>query len=150
MICLMLSVLLVTNDTKTSINKVLDDWHKAAASADEAAYFNALSEDSIFLGTDATERWNKSAFRRFSHPYFAKGKAWTFAATRRDVILHADGKLAWFDEDLKTQNLGPARGSGVVRLDKDGWRIVHYNLSITIPNEKFPAVKKLLEQDQNK
>lgn len=148
--CLVFAILFSSMDAQSSINKVLDDWHHAAAKADENAYFNAMTEDSIYLGTDATERWNKTAFRKFAHPYFAKGKAWTFAATRRDVMLSADGKLAWFDEDLKTQNLGPVRGSGVLRLEKDGWKIVHYNLSVTIPNEKFPAVKKLLDEEVKK
>lgn len=134
------------SDARSEITKVLDAWHLAAAKADEAAYFKHLSEDSIYLGTDATERWDKAAFQKFAHPHFAKGKAWNFVATRRDVIVAQDGKLAWFDEDLKTQGLGPARGSGVLRLDDGVWKIVHYNLTITVPNEKFAAVKKVLDE----
>lgn len=137
---------LLAQDPKVEIASVLDAWHLAAAKANEDAYFGHLSEDSIFLGTDATERWDKKAFRAFSHPHFAKGKAWTFAATRRGIMLSGDGKLAWFDEDLKTQNLGPARGSGVLRLESGIWKIVHYNLTITVPNDKFAKVKKLLEE----
>ena len=146
MIALIILTTLNLNDTREVINKVLDDWHLAAAKADEDAYFKHLSENSIFLGTDATERWNKIAFRQFAHPYFAKGKAWAFSATRRGVSISDDGKIAWFDEDLKTENLGPARGSGVLVMEKEGWKIVQYNLAITIPNDKFPAVKKLLEE----
>lgn len=127
------------------IARLLDVWHMAAAKADEETYFKYLSDEAIYLGTDATERWTKEEFRKFAHPYFAKGKAWTFEAVKRGVHLSKDGKIAWFDEELKTQNLGPARGSGVLVLEKDGWRIVQYNLSITIPNERFDAVKKLLE-----
>ncbi len=131
---------------KAAINKVLDDWHAAAARADETAYFGLLTEDAIFLGTDATERWDLPAFRKFAHPHFAKGKAWSFRATRRAVMIGAAGRLAWFDEDLATPNLGPARGSGVLRkLPDGGWRIVHYNLTITVPNERFKEVKALLE-----
>ena len=87
-----------------------------------------------------------SEFRKFAHPHFAKGKAWSFRATRRAVMIGAAGRLAWFDEDLATPNLGPARGSGVLRkLPDGGWRIVHYNLTITVPNERFKEVKALLE-----
>lgn len=131
---------------ESQVAKLLDDWHLAAAKADEATYFKYLSEDSIYLGTDATERWTKEEFRKFAHPYFAKGKAWTFSANRRGIQFSKDGKIAWFDEELKTQKLGPARGSGVLVLEIDGWRIVQYNLSITIPNDKFAAVKKLLDE----
>jgi ketosteroid isomerase-like protein len=128
------------------IARVIDDWHDAAARADEDRYFDHLAEGSIFLGTDATERWTKSAFRAYAHPHFARGDAWTFRSTRREIVLHDDGRLAWFDEDLDTEGLGPARGSGVVRRDPDGrWRIVHYNLTITVPNERFAEVRTLLE-----
>src|SRR5262245_33635655 len=77
-------------DPKTAvaeINETVDAWHAAAARADENAYFALLSEDAVFLGTDATERWNKQAFRKYAHPHFKKGKAWSFRAARRDVML---------------------------------------------------------------
>ena len=54
------------------------------------------------------------------------------------------GEVAWFEEDLETQNLGPARGSGVLALLGGRWRIEQYVLSLTIPNQKFAAVKELL------
>ena len=142
---LLLSVILHV-DARADINKVLDDWHLAAAKADEDAYFGHLTEDSVFLGTDATERWDKAAFRKFAHPYFAKGKAWTFTSARRGVSFSRDGKVAWFDEDLKTPNLGPARGSGVLVLENNGWKITQYNLTITVPNDQMGAVKKMLEE----
>lgn len=129
---------------RIAIEAVIDGWHAAAARADEDAYFDAMTEDAVFLGTDATERWDKAAFRAYAHPHFAKGKAWSFRATRRDVIIDEGGALAWFDEDLATPNLGPARGSGVLRKDGSAWRLAHYNLAITVPNERFDDVKKLL------
>lgn len=131
-----------------AIEAMLDDWHAAAAAADEERYFGHFTDDGIFLGTDATERWTVEAFRAYAHPHFAKGKAWSFRAVRRDVVLDPGGRLAWFDEDLATPNLGPARGSGVVRLGTDGrWQIAHYNLALTIPNEKMDAVRALLSAD---
>jgi hypothetical protein len=54
------------------------------------------------------------------------------------------GDLAWFDEDLETQNLGPARGSGVLSLRDGKWLIEQYVLSVTVPNERFRAVRELL------
>jgi ketosteroid isomerase-like protein len=124
---------------------VLDDWHAAAAKADEERYFSHFSADAVFMGTDATERWDVPAFRAYAHPHFAKGKAWSFQATRRAVKVDGSLRIAWFDEDLKTAGLGPARGSGVmIRGPDGGWRIAHYNLAITVPNERFDEVKSLL------
>jgi ketosteroid isomerase-like protein len=128
-----------------AINAVVDGWHEAAARADEQRYFAHMSDDAVFMGTDASERWDKAAFQIYAHPHFAKGKAWSFRASRRAVMLSHDGSVAWFDEDLVTPNLGPARGSGVLRKQGEDWRIVHYNLTITVPNERFKEVKTLLE-----
>ncbi len=120
---------------------MLDDWHLAAASADFARYFGHLADDAVFLGTDATERWTKAAFETYARPHFAKGKAWTFRATRRAVRFAGSG-YAWFDEDLETLGLGPARGSGVLALRDGRWRIVQYNLALTVPNERFALVRE--------
>jgi hypothetical protein len=127
---------------EAAIAEVLDDFHDAAARADEARYFGHLDPDSIFLGTDATERWDKAAFQAYAHPHFAKGKAWAFRAARRTVRVHPTGDVAWFDEDLTTERLGPARGSGVLLLRAGSWRIAQYNLTLTIPNERFDLVKE--------
>lgn len=129
---------------RDQINKVLDDWHAAAAAADEARYFGHLTASSVFMGTDATERWTKEEFQAYAHPHFAKGKAWAFTSVRRSIGLGPGPTTAWFEEDLSTPNLGPARGSGVLVLEGRVWRIDQYNLSVPIPNEIFDEVKKLI------
>lgn len=132
---------------REAIAAVLDDWHAAAADADETRYFGHMARDAVFLGTDATERWTRPEFRAYAHPHFERGDAWTFRSVRRAITLHPSGRLAWFDEDLETENLGPARGSGVLRLEPDGvWRLVQYNLAITVPNDRFGAVRALLRE----
>lgn len=129
---------------REAIARVLDDWHDAAARADEERYFGHLSEDAVFLGTDASERWDRAAFRAYAHPHFSKGKAWSFKALRRAITVDPGGTLAWFDEDLDAPNLGPARGSGVLARRGTSWMIRQYNLAITVPNERFDEVKGLL------
>ena len=130
---------------EAEVKTVLDDWHQAAAKADEARYFSHFAADAVFLGTDATERWTRDEFRAWAKPYFAKGKAWSFQATRRSISFSKDGTVAWFDEDLATADLGPCRGSGVLVRDSTSWKIAQYNLSVPIPNEAFADVKKLIE-----
>lgn len=124
------------------VTSLLDAWHRAAAAADETAYFGAMAPDFVFLGTDMSERWDVASFRQYAHPHFAKGKAWSFRATRRAVVVRGD--MAWFDEDLATEKLGGARGSGVLARAGGAWRLVQYVLSLTIPNERFDAVRKAL------
>jgi hypothetical protein len=129
--------------TSADVARILDDWHDAAAHADEARYFGHFAEGAVFLGTDGKERWTLPQFRAYSHPHFEKGKAWTFRATRREITFLGD--TAWFDEDLDTPHLGPARGSGVLVREGAAWKIAQYNLSIPIPNERFAAVRKAID-----
>ena len=131
---------------ETAVAAVLDDWHAAAAAADEARYFANFTADAVFLGTDATERWSVEEFRRYAHPYFAKGKAWSFKAVERHVSFSPDRFVAWFDERLDTPNLGPARGSGVLVRAGEEWKIAHYDLSVPIPNALMKEIKQRIEE----
>lgn len=126
----------------TTINTVLDNWHKAAATANFESYFGAMTHDAIFIGTDATENWNKKAFQEFAKPYFDRGKAWNFTALERHIYFSKDGKTAWFDELLNTQ-MKICRGSGVLVKEKKTWKIKHYVLSMTIPNDNTDDVIKI-------
>jgi len=129
--------------TKTAaVDRMLDDWHAAAAAADEPRYFGHAAPEFVFLGTDASERWDLASFREFAHPYFAKGKAWTFVPHDRHVIVAPAGDVAWFDEKLDSASYGECRGSGVARKVAGEWKIAHYNLTIPIPNE---LAKKVVE-----
>ncbi len=125
------------------INQLMDNWHRAAAKADASGYFGALNNDAVFIGTDALENWKKEAFFDWSKKYFERGKAWDFTAIDRNVYFSDDGKIAWFDELLDTPNLGICRGSGVIRMTDAGWKIEHYVLSVTSPNETVDKVTEL-------
>jgi uncharacterized protein (TIGR02246 family) len=125
-----------------TIAAVLEGFHAAAAAADEEKYFSYFTPDAVFLGTDGTERWTRDEFRKWAHPYFAKGKAWSFKAVARHIAFAPDYRVAWFDEALDTPNLGPCRGSGVVVATNNGWKIAQYNLSIPIPNDLADEVKE--------
>lgn len=103
-----------------------------------------MSDDFVFLGTDATERWDLAAFREFSHPYFAKGKAWTFVPRDRHVMFSPDGDVAWFDEKLDSASYGECRGTGVARRVGGVWKVAHYNLTIPIPNDLSKSVVEMI------
>jgi ketosteroid isomerase-like protein len=132
---------LTVQQDRDAVNRIVDDWHQAAAQADEPRYFGHMSGDAVFLGTDATERWDVAAFRAFAHPYFAKGKAWTFVPRHRNVTVSGD--TAWFDEALDSASYGECRGTGVLRKVGGDWKIAQYNLTIPIPNA---LAKKFVEE----
>lgn len=132
-------------ELKQAINKDLDAWHKAASDADFKAYFNGMTNDGVFIGTDATENWQNQDFKTFSKPYFDRGKAWSFTAIDRHVYLSENGKLAWFDELLDTQ-MKLCRGSGVLEFKDGMWKVKHYVLSIAIPNDNVKSVVDLKKE----
>ena len=127
---------------KQNITTILDNWHKAAGAANYEAYFGAMSEESIFIGTDATENWNKKQFQAFAKPYFDKGKAWNFKAIERNIYFSENRKMVWFDELLSTQ-MKICRGSGVLVQENGQWKIKHYVLSMTVPNDNVDEVVKI-------
>lgn len=130
---------------KRQINKTIGSWHKAAASANFEDYFDLMTEDAVFIGTDATENWTLPKFKKFSKPYFDSGKAWNFSTLERNLFVHENIMVAWFDELLDTQ-MGICRGSGVLKKENGKWKIHHYVLSITIPNENVDEVTKIKEE----
>jgi len=119
--------------------------HEAAARADGGAYFDHFADDAVFLGTDATERWDMRTFHAYADPRFVAGKGWTLRAVRRSVTVSDDGTFAYFDEDLDGTRLGAARGSGVLALQSGRWKVEVYNLALTIPNDRFAEVRALVD-----
>ncbi|MCG9971235.1 nuclear transport factor 2 family protein [Christiangramia crocea] len=131
--------------TKRNIIKNLDAWHKAAAKANFKDYFNLMTDDAVFIGTDPTENWNLQEFKEFSRPYFDSGKAWSFKAIERNVYHIENRRFAWFDELLDT-HMGICRGSGVMVKENGKWKVQHYVLSITIPNENVDEITLLKKE----
>ncbi len=130
---------------KTEINKVLKDWHVAAAQANFENYFDLMSGDGIFIGTDPNENWQNKEFRKFAKPHFDKGKAWSFTTLERNIYISENGETAWFDELLNTQ-MGICRGSGVLAKIQNTWKIKHYVLSIAIPNENVDEITQIKKE----
>jgi ketosteroid isomerase-like protein len=128
-----------TEKESKAISTMIDAWHTAAAKADYTAYFNGMNDDAVFIGTDATENWDKKSFMIWAKPFFDKGKAWAFTSIQRHIYFDKTGNLAWFDELLSTQ-MKICRGSGVVVKSDSGWKIQQYVLSVTVPNDNLDSV----------
>ena len=123
------------------INRLLDGFHDDAANARFDSYFNRFAEEGYFLGTDASERWSVSEFRQYAKPSFDAGRGWTYVVVERN--LRVEGDTAWFDEQLNNSRFGRCRGTGVLILENEKWKIAHYSLSLLIPNEIAEQVGKL-------
>lgn len=129
------------------LDSLITQWHYAAAKADMKAYFDAMDENAVFIGTDSTEYWTKEQFYQWAKPYFDKGKAWTLKANSRHIYLSDNKKTAWWDELLYTPS-GTWIGTGILVKKGKAWKIIHYTLSVTIPNEKLKDIVKILKIDR--
>lgn len=122
-------------DAHASPDAVLDALHARAAAADFDGYFALFTDDAVFLGTDAAERWPIAEFREYTRARFATGMGWTYTPTERHLMRAADGNTIWFDEIAVGERMGPCRGTGVLVRTDVGWQIAHYSLTLLIPNE---------------
>lgn len=120
-----------------AINATLNQLHDAASKADGSRYFKLFTDDAVYIGTDAAERWSIEQFRAFAEPYFAKGTGWTYKPRARHVVVAniSCRCVAWFDELLDSQSYGTSRGTGVLVLKDGAWRISQYALTFPIPND---------------
>ena len=135
--------------TQAEIAAVLDRLNAASTAADGAAYFALFTPDARFVGTDASEHWTLEEFRAYAGASFARGRGWSYPATERTItVAPIDCRcVAWFEEKLTNASYGETRGSGVLRLTDDGWKIEQYVLSLAIPNDKADAVVEVIRGD---
>ena len=123
---------LVSDDRLKDLNALLDGLHQDAHEGNFNTYFSRYSSDAIFLGTDKTERWTIEEFKAYAKPAFNDGHGWTYSVVERN--LEGDGDMRWFDEILFNEKLGHCRGTGVVQLINNEWKIEHYALTMLVPN----------------
>ena len=134
---------------EAELSAVLDSLHQAASEADGETYFGLFTEDAIFIGTDASERWSIAEFRAFADPYFSQGRGWTYEVLSRNLSIAAGGATAWFDEMLHNESYGKCRGTGVLVLEGGRWRIVQYHLTIPIPNDLARQITDMIKEFGN-
>lgn len=124
------------------LDSCMNQWHLDVAEFRLEQYFNFMTDDFIFLGTDPSERWTKKEFYQFCQPFFEKKSTWDFKTNKRFWYLNSSEDVAWFEESLDTW-MEECRGSGVLVKQNNQWKIAHYNLSVLIENEKVNKFIKL-------
>jgi ketosteroid isomerase-like protein len=131
---------------RQAIELMLDDFHLAASESDAQRYFGHMSEDMIFLRTDATERWTKKQFQAYASDRFNHGQGWTYRPMARHVFLGPGSDVAWFDERVLNEKYGECRGTGALRKVAGVWLLSQYNLTIPVPNDLAPELMRLIRE----
>lgn len=125
-----------------AIDRVLNSYHQAAANGEWDTYFDLMSDDGVFIGTDARERWTKPDFRQYS----SGSNGWVYTPEQRNIDITPDGQSAWFDEALLSQSFGSSRGTGVLIRTAQGWKISQYHLTLPIPNGMVRAITDQIKE----
>ncbi len=124
------------NELREELTVFINNWHQSAAVSDADGFFGCMTKDAVYIGTEAGERWQRDELKEWSKEYFAKESAWNFKPITREIYFSDNEDYAWFEERMETQ-MGICHGSGVLKLTSDGWKIKHYHLSVTVPNDKI-------------
>lgn len=136
------SFLSAQNQNVEELNKIMDNWHLAAATADADAFYGRIAKEGIYIGTDASERWLRDELRAWAKSAFERESAWSFKAVERNwQFLSEDCAIG--DELLDTW-MGPCRSTMVLKKVEGEWLIYHYQLSVTVPNEKIQDFIELM------
>ena len=121
------------DDQRAATDALIDGLHQDAHKGNFQAYFERYTPDAVFLGTDKSERWTIEEFKVYAKPAFEDGHGWTYLVKERN--WEGEGNTLWFDEVLINEKLGHCRGTGVIILIDDEWKIAHYALTMLVPNE---------------
>lgn len=132
---------------KVVINGVLTSWHVAADQGLHKFYFDQMTDDAVFLGTDSSERWTKDEFMEYARGPFSDGNGWTYTQAESHVAFNDARDTAWADEILENEKYGTLRGTSVLRKVNDRWKIAHYSLTFLVPNEKAGRVVEAIAGD---
>ena len=133
---------------KRQVNAFVDRWHADAANS-RAVYFDKIAKDGVYIGTDKTERWRRNEFKAWAKPHFKRKSAWAFKPIKRHIAYSEDKSIIWFDELLDTK-MGICQASGVLRRKGKTFEIVHYQLSMAVPNAVGKQVTRLIKDYEAK
>ncbi len=113
---------------------MLDAFHRAGREADLEGYLGYLAQEAVILGSDVGERFTREQVRRALESWFASGQGLETELVAVNATESEDGRFAWFDARLDKPSLCEMRGSGLLRREADGWKLVHYDFAFVIPN----------------
>ena len=123
------------SNPQKEINNVLDSLHYLASVADQKKYIDLFSKNAVFFGTDIDERWIIDDFNSYVKSRFDTGIGWTYKSNSRNIFVAKNKSTAWFDEIVENKSYGEFRGTGVLVLENNEWKISQYNLLLPIPND---------------
>lgn len=139
-----LGVAAADDSEEIAVDRVLDDFHDAAAHGDRDRYLAHMTKDGVFLGTDEWERWPKNPeFADYVAGRFKDGSGWSYRSVERNVQFSAAADVAWFDEVVFSDANGRFRGTGVLVKQGDTWKIARYAMSFLVFNENWEKVIEL-------
>ena len=148
---LTITALQAQDQDRKAITSTLDALHLYAHEADGKKYFSLYSDDAVFIGTDATERWPIEEFKTYANARFNTGNGWTYTPTSRYIYFNENRDTAWFDEAVVNAKYGECRGTGVLQKIGGEWKISHYNLTVPVPNDLLVEVVEMIKgQEKSK
>jgi len=136
-------------ENKAVLIKFIDTWHLNASEAKFDEYFNAISENGIYIGTDPQEYWTKQEYREWVSKTLKPNNGFHFEIIDRNIFFNDEEDIAWFNEKLKT-DMGVCHATGIATNTRSGWKINYYQLSVTVPNDLLKPFLELKKSYKDK
>jgi len=103
-----------------------------------------MTPDAVIMGTDPAEVWTRDEFAELARSYFDSKQVWKFKGKDRHIYFSDDSKTCWFDEVVQFDD-GDWRGTGVLTLGPEGWKIRQYIFFIAVPNDLMDSVITMIK-----
>jgi hypothetical protein len=124
---------------------VIDTLHQAGTAGDPSTFLELLAPGAVLLVPVGSERVEGESLQSFVAVHLSHSGAWGYRSNQRNIKLSPDGAVAWFNESLLHDQLGPGWGSGVLIKTGGAWKIAQYHLTLTEPDE-FATKNAVAEQ----
>jgi len=124
------------------VASALDDYPRRGGSADEDRYFRSLRSWRRVPRHRCHGALGRRRLSAPTPPALRAREGMELPGRARNVSVR--GESAWFTRTWRRRTWARLAASGVLSLRDGRWLIEQYVLSITVPNERFRAVRELL------
>lgn len=130
-------------DDSATLRAFVTELYARMNDSDAAAFHRliASSDDVLGIGTDPNEWWDGTAALRDAFTTQTREmREAGMAVEPGEVRVWQSGTVGWFADRprirLPDGSQVDTRVSGVCRRQADGWALVHWHISVGVPNEE--------------
>ncbi|GAB3959317.1 hypothetical protein GCM10028805_55200 [Spirosoma harenae] len=128
---------------KAEIESVDRQYETALKSGNLTALFQIIASDCLFYGTDPTDRWTASDFRKVVEQNAAR-KTLNLTTISRDIMPLSGGKAAVVTKQINWPIFKTPLSEVIVYEKSNGWKMKSWHLSVLLPDKQRLKLNQML------